>query len=63
MDDLAVSNNGDSEKVLATVVAAVYAFYDKHPDAWIFASGSTSTRIRLYRMGMTKYFDEIKSII
>ena len=31
IDDIAISNNGDSEKVLATVVAALYAFFDKHP--------------------------------
>jgi hypothetical protein len=29
IDDKVVSNNGDSEKVLATVVATVYAFSDK----------------------------------
>jgi hypothetical protein len=29
LNDLAISNNGDSEKVLATVVAAVYAFTNK----------------------------------
>ena len=28
-DDKAVSNNGDSEKVLATVAAAVFAFLNK----------------------------------
>ncbi len=39
IDDLSVSNNGDSEKVLATVVGAVYAFCDRHPVAWIYASG------------------------
>ena len=33
VDDLVVSDNGDSEKVLATVVAAVYAFFDKYPEA------------------------------
>ena len=38
MDDLSVSNNGDSEKVLATVVAALYAFFDKHPDAFVYAT-------------------------
>ena len=27
LNDLAVSNNNDSEKVLATVVGTVYAFY------------------------------------
>jgi len=61
IDDKVVSNNGDSEKVLATVVATVYAFSDKYPDSWIFATGSTKARTRLYRMGITKYIDEIKN--
>ncbi|HEY5462815.1 MAG TPA: hypothetical protein VIJ95_06115 [Hanamia sp.] len=60
IDDLVVSNNSDSEKVLATVVGAVYAFCDRHPKAWIYASGSTSARTRLYKMGITKYYEEIK---
>lgn len=29
IDDTVISNNGDSERVLATVVSAVYAFTDK----------------------------------
>lgn len=61
INDLAISNNGDSEKVLATVIAAVYAFCDKHPDIWIFATGSTNARTRLYRMGITKYLEEIRA--
>jgi len=61
IDDKVISNNGDSEKVLATVVATVYAFSDKHPGSWIFATGSTKARTRLYRMGITRYIDEIKS--
>jgi len=60
IDDLVVSNNGDSEKVLSTVVSAVYAFCDKHPNAWIFAAGSSSSRTRLYQMGISKYLDYIK---
>ena len=60
IDDLAVSNNGDSEKVLATVAGALYAFCDHYPEAWIFITGSTRSRTRLYKMGMTKYFDDIK---
>jgi hypothetical protein len=63
IDDKTVSNNGDSEKVLATVVATVYAFSDKYPDSWIFATGSTKARTRLYRMGITRYIDEIKNEI
>jgi len=58
IDDLVVSNNGDSEKILATVVSAVYAFTDKYPDAWIYATGSTTVRTRLYRMGISKYLEE-----
>ena len=54
IDDTVVSNNNDSEKVLATVVASVYAFTDKYPDSWIYATGSSKARTRLYRMGITK---------
>lgn len=61
IDDKVVSNNGDSEKVLATIVSAVYAFTDKNKDAWVYATGSTPSRTRLYRIGITKYVDEVKS--
>lgn len=57
IDDRIITDNGDSEKVLATVVAAVYAFCDRFPDAWIYATGSTAARTRLYRMGINKYYD------
>lgn len=59
INDLAISNNRDSEKVLATVVSAVYAFFDKYPNAFVYATGSTKARTRLYRMGITKYYDEM----
>ena len=59
IDDTVISNNKDSEKVLATVVATVYAFTDKYPDAWIYIIGSTKSRTRLYRMGITKFISEI----
>lgn len=60
IDDLAVSNNGDTEKVLATVVSALYAFFDRHPDAFVYATGSTAARTRLYRMGINRFYDEIR---
>ncbi len=61
LDDLAVSNNGDTQKVLGTVVAALYAFFDKNPEAIVYATGSTPARTRLYRMGITKFYDEIQN--
>ena len=59
VDDKVISNNGDSQKVLATVVATVYAFTNKYPDAWIYATGSTKSRTRLYRIGISNNLDEI----
>ena len=43
--------------MLATVVASVYAFAGQYPDSWVYATGSTNTRTRLYRMGINKYLD------
>ncbi len=60
INDLTVSNNGDSLKVLATVASTIYAFLDKYPNAYIVASGSTNVRTRLYRMGITNNLVEIK---
>ena len=60
IDDMVISNNGDSEKVLASVVSTIYAFTDKFPDAWIYATGSTKSRTRLYRMGITKFLSEVE---
>jgi hypothetical protein len=59
IDDNIISDNGDSQKVLATVAATVYAFTDKYPDAWIYAAGSTKARTRLYRIGITNNLEEI----
>jgi hypothetical protein len=59
INDLTITNNGDSLKVLATVASTVYAFMEKHPNAWIVATGSTAVRTRLYRMGITNNLNEI----
>ncbi|MDD2345765.1 MAG: hypothetical protein PHY85_06435 [Bacteroidales bacterium] len=61
IDDFSITNNGDSIKVLATVASTVYAFTEKHPNAWIFATGSSNVRTRLYRMGITNNLEEIKA--
>jgi len=60
IDDLAVSDNGDTEKVLATVVAAVYAFFDRYPTAYVYAQGSTKARTRLYRMGINRFYADVR---
>jgi len=60
IDDKVITNNGDSQKVLATVAATVYAFTDKYPASWIYATGSNIIRTRLYRMGITNNLLEIE---
>lgn len=61
LDDLAISNNGDTEKVLGTVVAAVYAFFNINPEAIIYTTGSTPARTRFYRIGISEFYDEIQN--
>lgn len=60
IDDLVVTDNGDTEKVLATIVAAVLKFLKKYPLTYVQAAGSTASRNRMYRMGISKYFLEIQ---
>ncbi len=59
VNDKVVTNNNDTEKVLTTVASAVYAFTDRNPEAWVYATGSTPARTRLYRMSINKYFLEL----
>ena len=60
LNDLSVTNNGDSQKVLATVAATLYAFTDNHPGVTVIATGSTQARTRLYRMGITNNLKAIE---
>ena len=61
INDGVVTNNADATKVLATVVSTVYAFTGKYPQAYIFATGRSEARTRLYRMGITNNLEELKN--
>ena len=60
LNDLAVSDNGDTEKVLATVATAAEYFLRTHPAALLYAVGSTLARTRLYRSGFTRFLPRIQ---
>ena len=60
VNDEIVTNNGDGQKVLATVVSTVYAFTGKYPNAYVYATGSNEARTRLYRMGISNNLEELK---
>jgi len=62
IDDITISNNGDKDLVLLTVVAIVIDFTSVYPEALIYAEGSTPSRTRLYQMGINKMWNEAKVI-
>ncbi len=59
IDDLVITDNKDSVKVLATVASTIYAFMTKYPNAAVAATGSTKARTRLYQMGISNNLEEI----
>jgi hypothetical protein len=58
-DDSITTNNKDRQKVFATVADTVLDFTQLHPEAFIFAQGSTLSRTRLYQMGISAFWEEI----
>lgn len=58
LDDSAIDDNKDRNKILATVASNVRVFTDKHPQKWVFFTGSTPQRTRLYKMAISlNYFE------
>lgn len=62
-DDRAISNNHDRDKVLTTIAQIVLDFTAYFPDLWIYAQGSTSSRTRLYQMGIAGNWDKIEPVL
>ncbi len=59
INDTITSNNGDDEKILATLASIINEFTTMHPNFTILIQGSTSSRTRRYQMGIGKYWDKI----
>ena len=59
LDDLIVSNNGDTDKVLATIAMTIYDFFEEHPSATVYLKGSTNSRTRLYQISISKFIEQI----
>lgn len=60
LNDRIETRNGDSEKILATVASIALEFLRRHPTASIYAAGSTSSRTRLYQMGINRILPSLK---
>ena len=62
IDDNVRTNNKDRDKVLAMVASTVMDFMQYHPDAVVFAEGSTPAKTRLYQMGINSNWHQISSL-
>jgi hypothetical protein len=61
INDSSVSNNGDRNKILATVARVVDDYTKRYPDRWIIFKGSTDERTRLYRMAVGLHLEELSA--
>lgn len=59
LDDLIVSDNGDTTKILYTVASTLYDFFQHYEGTIVFAQGSTHSRNRLYRRYLSQFLDII----
>jgi hypothetical protein len=59
ISDTVISDNKDKEKILATVANTINDFCDHFGNHFIYASGSTPARTRLYQISISNLLDEI----
>ena len=57
--DSVTSNNKDTQKILSTVGEIARQFLENKSDASILIEGNSSSRNRLYRIGINKILDTI----
>jgi hypothetical protein len=59
VDYLSITNNGDRDKVLATVAQIVDELFNSYPEYTIYFKGTSDSRTRLYQMAINHYFNEL----
>ena len=59
INDFSISDNGDRNKVLATLAKVIDLYTDKYPERLIYFRGSTKERTRLYRMAVGLNLEEL----
>jgi hypothetical protein len=59
LDDTVISNNGDRDIVLITVANTIRTFCEHFGNHYIYAEGSSTSRTRLYQMGIAALWPDI----
>jgi hypothetical protein len=62
LNDYIISDNGDRNKILATIFSVVDLYTKKYPARWIAFRGSTIERTRLYRIAIGLNLEELCQI-
>lgn len=63
ISDTVVSNNGDGDKILATVATIIMDFTERFPGAAVLIEGTSASRTRRYQMGISKHWSDIKETL
>lgn len=59
IDDYSISDNGDRNKILATIARVIELYTARYPERYIYFCGSTKERTRLYRMAVSINQEEL----
>ena len=59
IDGSEISDNGDRNKILATVALTALEFINKHPDSKIYLTGIDKARTRLYQMAINHAYEDL----
>ena len=59
VDFTSITNNGDRNKILATVAKIIYTVIEKYPDMDIYVTGSDSRRTLLYQRAIIYAYKEL----
>ena len=64
VDDLAVTNNQDMSRVMATVFQTMLAFFEKYPNKLVYFKGSDEdgVRTRLYRILIARELEKVSEL-
>lgn len=60
INDYSISNNGDRNKILATIYHTIEIHLNRYPNRIIYFTGSTEERTRLYRMVINNNIQEFE---
>ena len=58
--DQTISNNGDLEKIMATVIQCIAQFFESYTQADIYLQANTPAKNRLYRIIISRELSRIK---